>query len=72
MTSIEMTNSTKTKDDLVRACVGDISALAGEYLTYVRSLNPCAYSDRMVEGILSKAAELAKLYNGDAEGRTMR
>lgn len=72
MANIEMTNSTKTKDDLVSACVGDISALAGEYLTYVRSFNPCAHSDRMVEDILSKAEELTKLYSDDADGRTAR
>lgn len=72
MANIEMTNSTKTKDDLVRACVGDISALANTYLTYVQRLNPSAYSDSMVEDILSKAEELAKLYSNDAEGRTAR
>lgn len=45
-------------DVKIRTLTKEIEEQAKAYNEYVESLNPCAYSDRMVETIIEKAKEL--------------
>lgn len=50
------------KDKKVRKLVLEIKNECLIFLNYVESLNECAYSDRMIEGIINKTKELEKTH----------
>ena len=52
------------KDKKIKQTVKELKKACRQYLDYVTALNPCAYSDRMVEEILEKADKLNAIYYG--------
>ena len=50
------------KDALILKAVKAIREQSDEFIKYVEKLNPCAFSDRMVERIISLSESLSELY----------
>lgn len=54
-----------TNDKKILEKVTEIRKSCEAYISYVTELNPCAYTDRMLEKLIAEGKELETLYDNN-------
>ena len=58
-------NTAMKNDKKIMEKVDELSLVTEEFLCYVNTFNPCAYSDSLVGDIISISKEIEKLHKGN-------